>query len=88
MENKGLDAFKRLVRDYDYYDDGIDEERHEEDIEIIEKELKALDIIKNKAVSIAVLIQSTNVEEYNYCKNLLAFDLTQEEYDLLKEVLK
>ena len=56
-------------------------------IPIIEKELKALEIIKEKAVSTAILIQSTNVKEYNYCKNLLAFDLTQEEYDLLKEVL-
>lgn len=51
------------------------------------KKDKALKIIKDKAVSMAIFIQSTNVEEYNYCKNLLAFDLTQEEYDFLKEVL-
>lgn len=51
------------------------------------KKDKALKIIKDKAVSMAILFQSTNVEEYNHCKNLLAFDLTQEEYDFLKEVL-
>ena len=48
---------------------------------------KAWEIIKDKAVSMAILIQSTNVKEYNYCKNLLAFDLAQEEYDFLKNML-
>jgi hypothetical protein len=67
----------------------------------IEKELKALEIIKNKGVFVHLLQQSKKVEEYNslmliafkkmaerdYKSAVEKFCLTQEEYDLLKEVL-
>ena len=50
--------------------------------------LKALEIIKEKRVDVDYLIESVSLEEYNkhiqYCYGSL---LTQEEYDLLKEVL-
>ena len=56
----------------------------------IEKSLKALEIIKKKTINIpAIVIGHRTLEEYN----LDAWDfwdipeLTQEEYDLLKEVL-
>lgn len=57
-----------------------------------EKKLKALEIIKNKMVDIHNLIYSSNVEEYNkfamnYNQELCNTLLTQEEYELLKEVL-
>lgn len=83
------EALKRL-EEYDKTEYSALIERHKEllkEKKASEKKLKALEIIKDKAVSMAILIQSTNVKEYNYCKNLLAFDLTKEEYDLLKEVL-
>ena len=61
-----------------------------------EKKLKALEIIKNKRVVIPILINSANLKAYNeyimanggyvdyLYQDLL---LTQEEFDLLKEVL-
>lgn len=86
--SKGLDALNEIKKgidtalwdgnEYDYLD-------------IIEKELKALEIIKEKRVDIRLLF-----ETFNYYKNGLkayngmrtyGYDLTQEEYDLLKEVL-
>ena len=58
--------------------------------EIIEKELKALEIIKNKNFDLFYLRDSKDLESYNdacdYFRNLSY--LTQEEYDLLREVLK
>ena len=61
------------------------ERDEEENLSIIEKELKALEIIKNKNVLPCML--KDELEKYNKCcpKNE---ELTQEEYDLLKEVLK
>ena len=55
---------------------------------IIEKSLKALKIIKAKQVDIYWLIKSKDLNEYNvsgYRK--IQLQLTQEEYDLLREVL-
>lgn len=53
---------------------------------IIEKELKALDIIKTKKVNVMIFLGCDNLEEYN--KHPLTWNyLTQEEYELLKEAL-
>lgn len=64
-------------------------------IDIIEKSLKALEIIKEKKVNISLLLNSTCLTNYNEYVirskasiNSLCELLTQEEYDLLKEVLK
>lgn len=55
-------------------------------IDEIEKELKALEIIKRKGIDINILEWANNCAEYNsnakYC-----IGYTQEEYDLLTEVL-
>ena len=48
------------------------------------KKLKALEIIKEKRVNVEWLLETESVEEYN---ESLYIDLTQEEYDLLKEIL-
>lgn len=58
--------------------------------QIIEKSLKALEIIKEKEVDIHNLLISETVEQYNSYTHWLGYkgNLTQEEYDLLKEVLK
>lgn len=60
----------------------------------IENKLKALDIIINKQVDIKVLFNTDNFNDYNWFmtfnrvgKNENRF-LTEEEYDLLKEVCK
>ena len=57
------------------------------EINIIEKHLKALEIIKNKTVIfVDMLIDSKELKEYNdYVIHCL--QLTEEEWKLLKEVL-
>lgn len=58
------------------------------DYDIIEKSLKALEIIKKKKVNVELLHICVSVEEYNM--EILPYGnmpLTQEEYNLLKEVL-
>ena len=54
--------------------------------EIIEKELKALEIIKNKKVDVLSLLCGCNFDDYNRPQEEKG-KLTKEEYDLLKEVL-
>lgn len=52
-----------------------------------QKKLKALEIIKEKEVNVGLLSRCANAERYN---NGICYEpryLTQEEYDLLKEVL-
>ena len=81
MESKGLEALKKYRNQQTgvnvYADDYLD---------IIEKELKALEIINNKKVDVKYLYYRAefNVEKYN--DNYIE-GLTQEENDLLKEVL-
>lgn len=59
--------------------------------EIIKNKLKALEIIKEKKVFVANLIYhfeyDDNVINYNRCCGWSKSELTQQEYDLLKEVL-
>ena len=63
------------------------------DLDIIEQELKALEIIKEKRVDFGILPYCLDLETYN---NAIVVNgnewtdykpLTQEEYELLKEVL-
>lgn len=102
--SKGLEAFVRLEHNTKRYKgrkedlDTIFQELKEYEkkknhaIEVVEeffnKELKALEIIKEKRVNIGDFIRTRNVEQYN---DYLAYNdnekLTQEEYDLLKEVM-
>ena len=53
---------------------------------IIETALKALEIIKEKGLDILEFRHAFSLYEYNACKNIGCEELTQEEYDLLKEV--
>ena len=86
--SKGLEALKELE---DYYIEKSDiitvYVGDTEQCEIIEKELKALEIIRKKKVNCLYIAVCKSVNEYNNiipCEN---DELTQEEYDLLKEVL-
>lgn len=51
------------------------------------KELEALEIIKEKEVNVGLLSRCATVERYNKGMCYESRYLTQEEYDLLKEVL-
>ena len=54
----------------------------------IEKELKALEIIKEKDVDVGWLKRAGNLYHYNMGMSIKSYGaLDQEEYDLLKEVL-
>lgn len=55
--------------------------------EFIKKALKALEIIKEKEVVVALLIWSDTLDQYNNNTFIVFEKLTQEEFDLLKEVL-
>ena len=57
------------------------------DFTVIEKELKALEIIRNKKVDVLSLLCGCNFDDYNRAHEEKG-KLTEEEYELLKEVLE
>ena len=81
--SKGLELLEKTFGNFKYL----------KSYEIIEKELKALEIIKKKGVWLPALkltasFEEDNLEEYNaitikkYC-----LPYTQEEYDIVKEIM-
>lgn len=98
--SEGLEAFER-IKSYFNPKQLLTKEKTLNDLDVIEKELKALEIIRNKGVFVHLLQQSKSVEEYNslmiiafkkkaerdYKGAVEKFCLTEEEYNLLKEVL-
>ena len=85
---KGLEAII-------YLRECLDDKYYSNEISIIEKELKALEIIKNKKVNVSLFFSTDSLNAYNdyiaRCRGAgivrEAQLLTQQEYDLLKEVL-
>lgn len=78
-------ALKRL----DVYDKCNYQTTIHKDVLQISKELKALEIIKEKRVNVWILTISKDVKIYNASiPNDFMKHLTKEEFDLLKEVLK
>ena len=75
--SKELEALNKIAYRYGY----------DENIKIIEKSLKALEIIKEKGVNAGLLSRCANAERYNKGMCYESRYLTQEEYDLLKEEL-
>ena len=94
--NKGLEALENIknktITITDNRNDIVYKYRYgdylsKEDVNTIAKELKALEIVKDKELDIEWLLTCFNKydrEQYNACQ---IKSLTQEEYDLLKEVL-
>ena len=93
--SKGLEALDNIKDEMLEWTEG-----YEEDLDIVEKELKALEIIKEKDVNVYwfryVHKHHKKIETRPFHSNALeAYNsgikverrLTQEEYDLLKEVL-
>lgn len=87
---KGLEALKELNLYIPYYVSDLYQNTIDENYYIIEKELKALEIIKNKEINIHALLLHLKRFDSPAGYNALVgekYKLTQEEYDLLKEVL-
>ena len=87
--NKGLEALERVKKAH-YVASIVMQLPHEDTetiqaLNTIEKELKALEIIKNKEVDIKAFNDLQDLEDYNY---YCSPELTQEEYNLIKEVLQ
>ena len=89
--SKGLEALERIVELAKYdVDLSYDFKDLQNDKDIIEKELKALEIIKNKGLNVAYLkswLAKSTYEEYQEEHKGTIYEITKEEYDLLKEVL-
>lgn len=86
QELKELYAFERQLNRNQY---GIIKEFYEKNLKLEdenEKLKKVIEILKNKVVSIPLLFDTKNVEEFNAIAPPQN-QLTQEEYDLLKEFL-
>ena len=85
---KGLEALEKLKNrpclSTDWSKKEINYDYNKEEYDAIEKELKALEIIKEKKVNVKWLLNSYSCDDYN---NWYDIHLTEEEYDLLKEVL-
>ena len=81
--SKGLKALKDLVDTMSF---AFIETNSMKYVKIIEKELKALEIIKEKRVDIGWLIRSENCSKYNLGVGE-SQALKKQEYNLLKEVL-
>lgn len=79
--------------DLAYYNLSLEYEIVEQALLKAQEQVKVLSILKEKCVSVWYLMKSKTVEEYNsylYIKvieDTKNFILTQEEYDLLREVL-
>ena len=90
--NKSLEALEKIKNWECFVDfelETIGEKEFGEELSIIEKELKALEIIKEKGVDIWALKHLDDeyyVEQYNAVAHIEK-PYTKEEYDLLEEVL-
>ena len=87
---KGLEALKYLKEEKRRH--WIDGDKSTECLDTIEKELKALEIIKNKTNSACncLMILKSRFDDLSYedYTKLFITELAKEEYDLLKEILK
>ena len=79
---KGLEAFK-FISGFTNFQNGC----YKDKLDAIEKALKALEVIKGKSVNVMYFRGSDTLEEYNR-HHATWHKLTQDEYDLLKEVLE
>jgi len=95
--SKGLRALDiianyQVIIDYEKDETSTIQEQLPNSCNIIENELKALDIIKEKRVDITTLMDCCNAEEYNRWVHIRShysyrpFELTQEEFDSLKKI--
>ena len=90
--NKGLEALK-FVKELPHANGGV-VGNYTNKWDIIENHLKALEIIKNKQIDVWLFNSNDNFNDYNWAIELCYhrekasdYYLTEEEYELLKEVI-
>lgn len=81
--SKALEALENIKREAGtpYFSTLYDIDDWRKDFKMVEKELKALEIIWNKWVDLYALFIADDLEDYNIKHTI---ELTQEEFDLLK----
>ena len=79
----GLEALERIENEYSIGEAVF----YKEDFNQVRKELKALEIIKEKTVDIWLIQNKKTLKQYNSMVDE-SRQLTQEEFNLLKEVLE
>lgn len=89
---KGLEALDRIksfdkTRNRSAIEYLLEQENTETYFETIEKELKALEIIRKKGIDVDMIKYHKNLDNYNFALRGRYEHLTQKEFDLLKEVL-
>lgn len=87
--NKGFEALERLVCCDEEL--GYSIECFDRDLNIVKKELRALEIIKEKGIDVEAFKNYQTVIAYNWSIRFERYkrkELIQEEFDLLKEMLK
>ena len=83
--SKGLEALEMMGMTVDV----MCSTEYVEAKKVVERELKALEIIKKKQVNVWAFNMCNSVGAYNASRpNDMAKPLTQEEFDFLKEALK
>ena len=92
MNSKGLEALDKIDNEVLY---GVyAQEHYSNEIETIRKSLKALEIIKEKRIDIESFYSSFIESDYDYnfyekrYGTYGKYELTEEEFDLLKEILE
>ena len=87
ITSEGLEALKNIKREagFPYFSTFYDADMWREDFATVEKELKALEIIKDKDVSVYLLKECLNLMSYNNAVEFPYRRLTPKEYELLKE---
>lgn len=89
---KDYEQYEKILKDYDFNLANFREacftlaQFRGEGFTGIEKKLKALELIKNKKINVRCLMSGWHLGNYNSYKAHIR--LTEEEYELLKEVLK
>ena len=87
--DKGLKALENIKREagFPYFSTLYDIDMWREDFKTVETALKALEIIKIKNVNLGLVKYGKDYQQY-LCSCAMSEEITEEEFDLLKEVLK
>lgn len=88
MESKEIRALNNLFSAASWDKMGKTHKIYEEDRDVVKEVLKAFDIVRKKGINLFEIKFAFSLQEYNSCKGDDAKELTQEEFDTLRGVIK